>query len=127
MNMTPPDYLVKQGVRMLPCMGDGRQSGTSDSPSILNASPEAAVGGNLAILETGDKIKVDLKNRTVNVLISDEEIAERRKKYVAPVLTNGSPWQELYREKVGQLQTGATFEFATKYRDLRKIVPRHSH
>ena len=126
-NMTPPDYLVKQGVRMLPCMGDGRQSGTSDSPSILNASPEAAVGGNLAILETGDKIKVDLKNRTVNVLISDEEIAERRKKYVAPVLTNGSPWQELYREKVGQLQTGATFEFATKYRDLRKIVPRHSH
>ncbi len=126
-NMTPPDYLVRQGVRMLPCMGDGRQSGTSDSPSILNASPEAAVGGNLAILETGDKIKVDLKNRTVNVLISEEEIAERRRKYVAPELTHGSPWQELYREKVGQLQTGATFDFATKYRDLRKIVPRHSH
>ena len=126
-NMTPPDYLVKQGVRMLPCMGDGRQSGTSDSPSILNASPEAAAGGNLAILQTGDKIKVDLQQRTVNVLISDEEIAERRKHYSAPVLTNGSPWQELYREKVGQLEAGATFEFATKYRDLRKIVPRHSH
>ena len=126
-NMTPPDYLVKQGVRMLPCMGDGRQSGTSDSPSILNASPEAAAGGNLALLATGDFVKVDLKNRRVDVLITDEELAARRAKYVAPEIVNNSPWQELYRANVGQLETGACLDFAVKYRDLRKVVPRHSH
>ena len=82
-NMTPPDYLVKQGMRMLPCLGDGRQSGTSDSPSILNASPEAAAGGNLAILRTGDQVKVDLRNRRVDVLISDEEIEGRWREYQA--------------------------------------------
>jgi dihydroxy-acid dehydratase len=126
-NMTPPDYLVKQGVRMLPCLGDGRQSGTSDSPSILNASPEAAAGGNLAILQTGDRIKVDLKSRRVDVLISDEEI-ERRWKDLKPArIKNDSPWQELYREHVNQLEEGAVLEFATKYHDLRKVVPRHSH
>jgi dihydroxy-acid dehydratase len=126
-NMTPPDYLVKQGVRMLPCLGDGRQSGTSDSPSILNASPEAAAGGNLAILRTGDKVKVDLKHRRVDVLISDEEIAARWKTLDPKPLKHDSPWQELYREHVGQLETGGTLEFAVKYRDLRKTVPRHSH
>jgi dihydroxy-acid dehydratase len=126
-NMTPPDYLVKQGVRMLPCLGDGRQSGTSDSPSILNASPEAAAGGNLAILRTGDNVKVDLKNRRVDVLISDEEIAARWKALDAKPLQHDSPWQELYRAHVGQLETGGTLEFAVKYRDLRKTVPRHSH
>lgn len=126
-NMTPPDYLVKQGVRMLPCMGDGRQSGTSDTPSILNASPESAVGGNLAILRTGDQVKVDLRNRRVDVLISDEEI-ERRRNSLEPVqLRNDSPWQELYRAHVGQLETGGCMEFAVGYRDLRKTVPRHSH
>ncbi len=126
-NMTPPDYLVKQGVRMLPCMGDGRQSGTSDTPSILNASPESAVGGNLAILRTGDQVKVDLRNRRVDVLISDEEI-ERRRNSLEPVqLRNDSPWQELYRAHVGQLETGGCMEFAVRYRDLRKTVPRHSH
>jgi dihydroxy-acid dehydratase len=126
-NMTPPDYVVKSGVRMLPCMGDGRQSGTSDTPSILNASPESAAGGNLAILENGDQVKVDLKNRRVDVLITDEEIAARWKALRQKPLTHDSPWQELYRTYVGQLETGATFDFATKYRDLRKTVPRHSH
>lgn len=126
-NMTPPDYLVKSGVRMLPCMGDGRQSGTSDTPSILNASPESAAGGNLAILQSGDQVKVDLKNRRVDVLISDEEIAGRWKRLEQKPIRHDSPWQELYRTYVGQLETGATFDFATKYRDLRKTVPRHSH
>jgi dihydroxy-acid dehydratase len=126
-NMTPPDYLVKSGIRMLPCMGDGRQSGTSDTPSILNASPESAAGGNLAILRNGDQVKVDLKNRRVDVLISDEEIASRWKSLEQKPLKSDSPWQELYRAHVGQLESGACFDFALKYRDLRKTVPRHSH
>jgi dihydroxy-acid dehydratase len=126
-NMTPPAELVSRGVRMLPCLGDGRQSGTSDSPSILNASPESAAGGNLALLETGDKVKVDLNTRRVDLLLSDEEIASRRAAYQAPELKHDSPWQELYRRNVGQLETGACLEFAVGYRDLRKTVPRHSH
>jgi dihydroxy-acid dehydratase len=126
-NMTPPDYVVKSGVRMLPCMGDGRQSGTSDSPSILNASPESAAGGNLAILQTGDEVRVDFRNRRVDVLIGDEEIARRRSALQPPPIRNDSPWQELYRNHAGQLETRACFDFAVKYRDLRKVVPRHSH
>jgi dihydroxy-acid dehydratase len=126
-NMTPPGRLIRQGIRMLPCMGDGRQSGTSDSPSILNVSPEAAVGGNLAILRTGDQIKVDLKQRRVDVLLTDEEIASRRASMKPAEITNHSPWQEFYRDNVGQLETGACLEFAVKYHDLRKVVPRHSH
>jgi dihydroxy-acid dehydratase len=126
-NMTPPDYLVKSGVRMLPCMGDGRQSGTSDTPSILHASPEAAIGGNLAILRTGDHVRVDLRNRRVELLLSDEEIAQRQSEAQPQDLKHESPWQELYRTYVGQIDTGACFDFAVKYRDLRKTVPRHSH
>jgi dihydroxy-acid dehydratase len=126
-NMTPPDHLVREGVRMLPCLGDGRQSGTSDSPSILNASPESAAGGNLAILQTGDKVKVDLKSRRVDVLLSDEEFARRRQTLKPPPIINNSPWQQLYRANVGQLSTGACLDFAVAYRDLRKVVPRHSH
>jgi dihydroxy-acid dehydratase len=126
-NMTPPGKLIRQGIRMLPCMGDGRQSGTSDTPSILNISPESAVGGNLAILQTGDKIKVDLRQRRVDVLLSDEEIAARRKQLKPAEITNHTPWEEFYRSNVGQLETGACLEFAVKYRDLRKVVPRHSH
>jgi dihydroxy-acid dehydratase len=126
-NMTPPGHLVNAGVRMLPCMGDGRQSGTSESPSILNAAPEAVVGGNLAILETGDRIKVDLRRRRVDVLISEDEIARRRDALKEVELRNDSPWQELYRGHTGQLDTGACLDFAVKYRDLRKVVPRHSH
>ncbi|MFN0167700.1 MAG: IlvD/Edd family dehydratase, partial [Bryobacteraceae bacterium] len=117
-NMTPPDYLVKGGIRMLPCMGDGRQSGTSDSPSILNASPESVAGGNLAILETGDQVKVDLNTRRVDLLLSDEEIATRRANLKPAEIRNDSPWQEIYRQNVGQLSTGACLELAVKYRDL---------
>jgi len=126
-NMTPPGYLVRAGTRMLPCMGDGRQSGTSDSPSILNVSPEAAVGGNLAILRTDDKIKVDLNTRRVDVLLSDAEIATRRANLPPYAIKNNSPWEQFYREQVGQLESGACLEFAVGYHDLRKVIPRHSH
>jgi dihydroxy-acid dehydratase len=126
-NMTPPGRLIRQGIRMLPCMGDGRQSGTSDSPSILNISPESAIGGNLAILRTGDRIRVDLGKRRVDVLLSEEEIEARRKELKPAEITNHSPWEEFYRSNVGQLETGACLEFAVKYHDLRKVVPRHSH
>ncbi|HEY2018241.1 MAG TPA: IlvD/Edd family dehydratase [Bryobacteraceae bacterium] len=126
-NMTPPDALARRGIRMLPCMGDGRQSGTSDSPSILNASPESVAGGGLAILETGDEVKVDLRNRRVDVLIGQDELDRRRKELRPAELKHGSPWQEFYRSHVGQLDTGACLEFAVPYRDLRKTVPRHSH
>jgi dihydroxy-acid dehydratase len=126
-NMTPPGALVRSGARMLPCLGDGRQSGTSDSPSILHAVPESAAGGNLAILRTGDRVKVDLKNRRVDLLVSDEEIEARRKALPPTALKNDSPWQEFYRAHVGQLDTGACLEFAVEYHDLRKVVPRHSH
>jgi dihydroxy-acid dehydratase len=125
--MSPPGELLRAGVRMLPCMGDGRQSGTSESPSILNASPEAAIGGNLAILETGDLVKVDLKARRVDVLLTEEEIQRRRDGLKEPELKNDSPWQEMHRTHTGQLETGACLDFAVKYRELRKVVPRHSH
>jgi dihydroxy-acid dehydratase len=126
-NMTPPGKLIRQGIRMLPCMGDGRQSGTSDSPSILNISPESAIGGNLAILKTGDQIKVDLGKRRVDVMLSEDEIEARRKELTPAEITNHSPWEEFYRSNVGQLETGACLEFAVKYRDVHKVVPRHSH
>jgi dihydroxy-acid dehydratase len=126
-NMTPPSYLVSRNVRMLPCMGDGRQSGTSDSPSILHASPEAAISGNLAILRTGDRVKVDLRNRRVDVLLNEQEIGVRRSDLKRMPLKDDSPWQELYRKHVGQLDSGACLEFAVPYNDLRKVVPRHSH
>jgi dihydroxy-acid dehydratase len=126
-NMTPPDHLVRRGISMLPCLGDGRQSGTSDSPSILNASPESAVGGNLAILETGDRIEVNLRTRRLDVLLTPEQIQQRRENLKPVELTHDSPWQELYRTHVGQLSTGACLEFAVRYRDLGKVVPRHSH
>ena len=126
-NMTPPGSVVRQGIRMLPCMGDGRQSGTSDSPSILNISPESAVGGNLAILRTGDPIKVDLKHRRVDVLLTEAEISSRRAALKPSELDSHSPWEEFYRANVGQLETGACLEFAVKYHEVGKVVPRHSH
>jgi xylonate dehydratase len=126
-NMTPPGNLVQRGIRMLPCMGDGRQSGTSDSPSILHVAPESAAGGSLAILRTGDQVKVDLHNRRVDILLGDEEISRRHAELKPAELKNDSPWQELYRAHVGQLDTGACLEFAVPYRDLRRTVPRHSH
>ena len=126
-NMTPPGALVQKGVRLLPCMGDGRQSGTSDSPSILNISPEAAIGGNLAILQNGDRIRVSIRERSVNLLLPQEEIDHRRGLLKPFAVQNNTPWEELYRASVGQLETGGCLEFATKYHDVRKVVPRHSH
>ena len=107
----------------------GRRTAERDvgQPSILNASPESAAGGGLAILETGDRVKVDLRNRRVDVLLDEEEIERRRKELRPEELKNDSPWQEFYRAHVGQLETGACLEFAVGYRDLRKTVPRHSH
>jgi dihydroxy-acid dehydratase len=128
-NMQPPAALIKRGVTALPTLGDGRQSGTADAPSILNASPEAAAGGNLAILRTGDRIRVDLDKARVDVLISDEEIAKRRAALPPLKLENQTPWQELYRSTVGQLDSGACMELALKYQDVAQLkgLPRDSH
>ncbi|MCH2384727.1 MAG: dihydroxy-acid dehydratase family protein [Pedosphaera sp.] len=126
-NMQPPDGLLKQGIHTLPTMGDGRQSGTSASPSILNIAPESAVGGNLALLETGDEVRVDLNECRVELLVSDEALAKRGENYSPPVLRHQTPWQEMYRGCVGQLDTGACIEFATKYRDVAGDHPRHYH
>jgi dihydroxy-acid dehydratase len=126
-NMLPPDELIRAGTTSLPCIGDGRQSGTCASPTILNASPESAVGGNLALLQTNDVIRVDLNACRVDALISDEELDARRKNYEPPKLENQTPWQEIYRGCVGQLNTGACLEPATQYRDTCSKLPRHNH
>jgi dihydroxy-acid dehydratase len=128
-NMQPPAALLKKGIKSLPTLGDGRQSGTADAPSILNASPEAAAGGNLALVKTGDRIRVDIGKARVDLLISDEELAKRRRAYKPPVLDNQSPWQEIYRSTVGQLDSGGCMELAVKYHDIAhtKGTPRHSH
>ena len=117
-NMQPPAALLKQGVHALPTMGDGRQSGTSGSPSILNVSPEAAVGGGIALLQTGDRVRIDLNARKVDVLLPDEELAHRRREWSAPRLENKTPWEEIYRSMVGQHETGACLEPATLYLDI---------
>ena len=126
-NMQPPDHLLKRGIHHLPTVGDGRQSGTSESPSILNASPESVVGGGLAILRTGDTVKLDLNARELNVILSDEELASRWKKWSPPELENQTPWQELYRSNVGQLGGGGCLEFATNYQRTSRQVPRDNH
>ena len=128
-NMQPPDKLLKKGINTLPTLGDGRQSGTSESPSILNVSPESAIGGDLLIIQTGDKIKIDLNNSRIDLMISDEEIAKRRKKVIIPKLENQTPWQEISRKMVGQLETGACLETESLYLDITntKGMPRHSH
>lgn len=128
-NMLPPDRLVKQGINLLPCIGDGRQSGTSGSPSILNASPESAVGGGLALLKTGDKIRIDLNKRSADIMIPKEELEARRKAWTPPKLVNQTPWQELQRKYVGQLSTGGCLDFATDYQKIAETfgVPRHNH
>ena len=128
-NMLPPDALVKQGISQLPCIGDGRQSGTSASPSILNASPEAAVGGGLALLRTGDRVRIDLNRRSADILISDEELAQRRGSLKLPAFISQTPWQDLYRERAGQLATGAVLENAVPYRGVaeRFGIPRDNH
>jgi len=126
-NMQPPDALLKRGIMSLPTLGDGRQSGTSDSPSILNCSPESAAGGGLSWLRTGDRIRVDLAKGTCDALVSDEEIARRKKEGLPAVPESATPWQELYRSTVGQLDSGAVMEMAVKYRGVAKKTPRHNH
>ena len=128
-NMQPPDKLLKKGINTLPTLGDGRQSGTSESPSILNVSPESAVGGDLLIIKTGDKIKIDLNNSRIDLLVSDEEIKKRKKNTKLPILENQTPWQEISRKMVGQLETGSCLETETVFLDITntKGIPRHSH
>ena len=126
-NMQPPDALIRAGIRELPTLGDGRQSGTSGSPSILNAAPESAVGGGLAILQTGDLIRVDLNASTINMLVPEEELSARRAAFEVPVLDHQTPWQEIYRAHVGSLDTGGVLEMATKYQDVKRHIPRESH
>ncbi len=132
-NMQPPAYLIKKGVHALPCIGDGRQSGTSGSPSILNASPEAAVGGGLALLRSGDRVRIDLKKGTADILVTDEEMTRRR----AELQNNGgyhfpahqTPWQEIQRGMVDQLAQGMVLKPAVKYQRVaqEKGIPRDNH
>ncbi|WP_439575792.1 IlvD/Edd family dehydratase [Phreatobacter sp.] len=132
-NMQPPAALLKKGIRDLPCIGDGRQSGTSGSPSILNASPEAAANGGLAVLRTGDRVRIDLKKRAANILISDEDYAAR----MAELKANGgfkmprsqTPWQEIQRSMVSQLSDGMVLKPAVKYQKIaqKRGVPRDNH
>jgi dihydroxy-acid dehydratase len=131
-NMQPPAALIKRGVTALPCIGDGRQSGTSGSPSILNASPEAADGGGLALLRTGDRVRIDLNKGTVDMLVPPAELAERRAAlkqhggYLYP--PSQTPWQEIQRAMVDQLAAGMVLEPAVKYqRVAQKFVPRDNH
>ncbi len=132
-NMQPPAALIRQGIHSLPCIGDGRQSGTSGSPSILNASPEAAVGGGLALLRNGDRLRIDLNERTANLLVSDEELAERRAElekaggYAYP--ESQTPWQEIQRGMVDQLADGMVLKPAVKYQRIAqtKGIPRDNH
>ena len=126
-NMQPPDALLQRGVTSLPTLGDGRQSGTSDSPSILNASPESAAGGGLLWLRTGDTIRIDLKTGRCDAIVADDEIARRRAEAPPPIPQSNTPWEELYREKTGQMQEGAVLEFAVKYRGTSNRTPRHNH
>jgi dihydroxy-acid dehydratase len=132
-NMRPPDYLIKRGIKMLPCLGDGRQSGTSASPSILNASPEAAAGGGLALLRSGDRIRIDLRASTVDALLSDAELDSRRQAlaqsggYDYPA--SQTPWQEIHRSFTGQLGDGMVLEHAVNYQRIDKTfgIPRDNH
>jgi dihydroxy-acid dehydratase len=132
-NMRPPAYLIERGIKALPCLGDGRQSGTSASPSILNASPEAAAGGNLALLATGDRVRVDLKAGRVDVLLDEAELARRRADLVAQggfrYPTSQTPWQAMHRATVGQLGEGAVLELAVDYQRIvaNRGNPRDNH
>ncbi|MEJ6397469.1 IlvD/Edd family dehydratase [Yoonia sp. 208BN28-4] len=131
-NMRPPSYLIKKGIKALPCIGDGRQSGTSGSPSILNAAPEAADGGGLALLQNGDRVRIDLRKCTADMLVPLDELADRATKleaaggYAFP--ENQTPWQEYFRNLVGRFDEGMTLKGAEKYQDIsRKFTPRDSH
>ena len=132
-NMQPPAELIKRGVHALPCIGDGRQSGTSGSPSILNASPEAAAGGGLALLQTGDRVRIDLNTGTADMLVPDEELAQRRRRLEEaggyPVPPSQTPWQEIQRSMVDQLSGGMVLTPAVAYQRVAqsKGLPRDNH
>ena len=126
-NMQPSDDLIKQGIEELPCIGDGRQSGTSGSPSILNAAPESAVGGGLAWLKTGDIIRIDLNKFTADMLVDEEEIEKRKAQGVPEYPDSQTPWQEIYRNGVSQIDKGAVLEDAVKFQDVKKDLPRNNH
>lgn len=132
-NMQPPAYLLKQGIHALPCLGDGRQSGTSGSPSILNASPEAAVNGGLALVRSGDHLRIDLNKGTANILIDDEELQKRKDDLIAAggykYPASQTPWQEIQRSMVGQLDEGMVLKPAVGYQRIAqtKGLPRDNH
>lgn len=131
-NMRAPSYLLKKGVEALPCVGDGRQSGTSGSPSILNASPEAADGGGLALLENGDMVRIDLRKCTADMLVDETILKARAEAILAaggyPIPENQSPWQEIFRDRVGRFDEGMTLRGSTDYKDIsRKHMPRDNH
>lgn len=126
-NMQPPDAVLRMGINHLPTVGDGRQSGTSENPSILNASPESVVGGGLAYLKTGDTVRLDLPNSALDALVPDQEWAARIAAWTPPVLVNQTPWQEIYRKLVGQLSDGGCLELATAYHKVGQNLPRDNH
>jgi dihydroxy-acid dehydratase len=126
-NMQPPDALLKRGIKSLPTIGDGRQSGTSDSPSILNASPESAAGGGLAWLRTGDVIRIDFNRGLCDMLVEDDEIERRKSDGIPPVPADATPWQRIYRASVTQLSDGAVIEGASDFRRIAATPPRHNH
>ena len=126
-NMQPPDALIRAGINHLPTVGDGRQSGTSESPSILNASPEAVVGGGLALLQTGDRVRLDLNASRMDALVDDAEWQRRRAAWTAPEIVSQTPWQEIYRTHVGQLADGGCLELATAYQRIGRDLPRDNH
>ncbi|MEO0830087.1 MAG: dihydroxy-acid dehydratase, partial [Pseudomonadota bacterium] len=127
-NMRPPSYLLKRGIHALPCIGDGRQSGTSGSPSILNASPEAADGGGLALVQTGDRLRIDLGKGTANMLVEEDELERRRAALSFEVPASQSPWQEIFRDRVRPFAEGMTLDGADAYKDIaHKSMPRDNH
>ena len=128
-NMQPPDYLLKKGISSLPCLGDGRQSGTSESPSILNVSPEAAIGGGLSILKNGDLIKIDLASKRVDLLLDEKDIAVRKNNTNFIFPENQTPWQEIARKFTGQLSNGACMDLEENYFDIARTkgIPRDNH
>ena len=125
-NMQPPDHLLKIGISSLPTLGDGRQSGTADSPSILNASPESAAGGGLSLLRTDDVIRIDIKNGSCDMLVDAEEL-RRRDKGTAKIPEANTPWEKIYRENVAQLEDGGILKGAQSFRATKNRLPRHNH
>ncbi|MFC4671849.1 IlvD/Edd family dehydratase [Seohaeicola nanhaiensis] len=126
-NMQPPDAVIKAGINHLPTVGDGRQSGTSESPSILNASPESVVGGGLAYLRTGDMVRLDLNASRMDALVDEAEWQARKDAWTPPEIHNQTPWQEIYRTHVGQLADGGCLELATAYQKVARDLPRDNH